>query len=122
MRVTKIKIKNLFGISEYEADGKSVELVGKNGAGKTSVLDAIRYAITNQSDREYIIKNGEKEGEIFIETDTGLTIDRKARTDRADYKSVKQGKDAVGSPEAFLKTIFTPLQLEPMEFIAMDTD
>jgi exonuclease SbcC len=120
MRVTKIKIKNLFGISEYEADGKSVELVGKNGAGKTSVLDAIRYALTNQSDREYIIKNGEKEGEIFIETDTGLTIDRKARTDRADYKSVKQGKDAVGSPEAFLKTIFTPLQLEPMEFIAMD--
>jgi len=120
MRVTKIKIKNLFGISEYEADGKSVELVGKNGAGKTSVLDAIRYALTNQSDREYIIKNGEKEGEIFIETDTGLTIDRKARTDRADYKSVKQGKDAVGSPEAFLRTIFTPLQLEPMEFIAMD--
>lgn len=120
MKVTKIKIKNLFGISEYEADGKSVELVGKNGAGKTSVLDAIRYALTNQSDREYIIKNGEKEGEIFIETDTGLTIDRKARTDRSDYKSVKQGKDAIGSPEAFLKTIFTPLQLEPMEFIAMD--
>lgn len=120
MKVTKIKIKNLFGISEYEADGKSVELVGKNGAGKTSVLDAIRYALTNQSDREYIIKNGEKEGEIFIETDTGLTIDRKARTDRSDYKSVKQGKDAVGSPEAFLKTIFTPLQLEPMEFISMD--
>ena len=30
MRVTKIKIKNLFGIKEYEADGKSVELSGKN--------------------------------------------------------------------------------------------
>ena len=120
MKVTKIKIKNLFGISEYEASGKSVELVGKNGVGKSSVLDAIRYALTNSSDREYIIKNGENEGEIYIETDTGLSINRKARNDKADYKSVKQGNNAVGSPEAFLKTIFTPLQLEPMEFIAMD--
>lgn len=35
MKITKIKIKSLFGISEYEADGKNVELAGKNGTGKT---------------------------------------------------------------------------------------
>lgn len=29
MNITKIKIKNLFGIREYEADGTSVELSGK---------------------------------------------------------------------------------------------
>lgn len=57
MRITKIKIKNLFGISEYEADGKSLELIGTNGAGKTSVIDAIRYALTNKSDRKYIVRN-----------------------------------------------------------------
>lgn len=50
MKITKIKVKNLFGIAEYEADGASVELSGKNGAGKTSVIDAIRYALTNKSD------------------------------------------------------------------------
>ena len=120
MRIVKLKIKNMFGISAYEADGKSVELSGKNGVGKTSVLDAIKYALTNKSDREYVIKNGENEGEIYIETDTGLSIERKIRTGMSDYKSVKQGKDNVGSPEAFLKTIFTTLQLNPMEFIAMD--
>lgn len=120
MKITKIVIKNLFGISEHQADGKSVELIGKNGTGKSSVLDAIKYALTNSSDREYIIKNGENEGEIFIETDTGLSIDRKARTAMTDYKSVKQNGNTVNSPEAFLKTLFTPLQLSPMEFIAMD--
>ena len=120
MKITKIVIKNLFGISEHEADGKSVELIGKNGTGKSSVLDAIKYALTNSSDREYIIKNGENEGEIFIETDTGLSIDRKARVAMSDYKSVKQNGNTVTAPEAFLKTIFTPLQLSPMEFIAMD--
>ena len=66
MNIVKIKIKNLFGIKEYEADGKSIELGGKNGTGKTSVIDAIRYALTNKSDRDYIVRNGETEGEILI--------------------------------------------------------
>lgn len=120
MNIVKIKIRNLFGIKEYEANGSSVELSGKNGCGKTSVIDAIRYALTNKSDREFIVHNGETEGEIIVETDTGLTIDRKARTSKSDYKSVKRNGLEVGSPEAFLKEIFTPLQLNPVEFMGMD--
>ena len=86
--ITKIKIKNLFGIREYEADGSSLELSGKNGTGKSSVLDAIKYALTNKSDRDYIVHKGENEGEIIVETDTGLSIDRKVRIGKAPYKSV----------------------------------
>ena len=119
MKVSKIVIKNLFGISEKQLDGRNVELVGENGTGKTSVIDAIRYALTNKSDRDYIVRNGETEGEIIIETDTGLMIDRKARTMQSDYKSVKQNGNTVPSPEAFLKGIITPLQLQPMEFMRM---
>lgn len=119
MRISKIKIRNLFGITEQELNGNSVELTGENGAGKSSVIDAIRYALTNKSDRKYIIRNGETEGEIIVETDSGLSIDRKARTAQTDYKSVKQNGEQIGSPEAFLKTLFVPLQLNPMEFISM---
>lgn len=119
MKISKIKITNLFGIKELELGGSSVELSGSNGVGKSSVIDAIRYALTNKSERKYIVKNGESEGEIIIETDSGLSIDRKARTTLTDYKSVKQNGTAVGSPEAFLKTLFVPLQLNPMEFIGM---
>lgn len=121
MNVTKIKIKNLFGIKEYEMDGSSLELSGKNGVGKSSVIDAIRYALTNKSTREYIVRQGETEGEILVETDTGLMIDRKARTTMAPYKSVKQNGQEVKSPEAFLRDIFTPLQLNPVEFMNMDS-
>lgn len=119
MNITKIKIKNLFGISGYEMNGDSVEISGKNGAGKTSVIDAIRYALTNKSDRKYIVRSGETEGEILIETDNGLRINRKARTTQADYKSVKKDGREVGSPESFLRDIFTPLQLNPVEFLSM---
>lgn len=120
MKVSLVKIKNMFGITEQEFTGSSsIELTGANGVGKSSVIDAIRYALTNKSDRKYIIRNGESEGEIIVETDSGLSIDRKARSEQSDYKSVKQNGAAVGSPEAFLRTLFVPLQLNPMEFIGM---
>lgn len=119
MKVSKIIIKNLFGITEQELDSRSVELIGENGTGKTSVIDAIKYALTNKSDRDYIVRNGETEGEIIIETDTGLSINRKSRTTQTDYKSVKQNGNIVPGPEAFLRDIITPLQLQPMEFMRM---
>ncbi len=119
MKISKIRISNLFGIKEQTLDGKSIEITGSNGQGKTSILDAIRYALTNSSERDYIVKKGESEGEILIETDTGLSINRKKRTQSSDYKSIKQNEKEINSPESFLKEIFTPMQLNPVEFTQM---
>lgn len=119
MKTTKIHIKNLFGISETELDGRSIEVTGSNGVGKTSIIDSIKYALTNDSSRDYVVKNGESEGEIFIETDTGLTIDRKKRVNQADYKNIRQDGKPVQSPEAFVRELFTPLQIDPVKFTQM---
>ena len=119
MKVVKLRIKNLFGIKEFEANGNNMELSGQNGVGKSSVLDAIKYALTNKSERKYIVRNGETEAEVLIETDSGLRINRKARTSQSYYKSVKQNGLEVASPETFLKDIFTQLQLNPVEFMNM---
>lgn len=76
-KITKILIKNLFGISEFEADSKSIELLGGNGTGKTSVLDAIRLALTNRSSTE----------NDFLDDDEPIKC---TRSDQADiYNSVK---------------------------------
>ena len=119
MKTTRITIRNLFGIAECDLDGKSIELSGPKGSGKTSVLDSIRYALTNRSDRDYIIRQGADEGEIIIETDTGLSIDRKTRTTKADSVKVKDGAMLQSRPSEFLNGIFTPLQLNPVEFCEM---
>lgn len=120
MKISKLKIENLYGIEELELGDKSVELTGNNGVGKSSVIDAIRLALTNNSKRKYIVKNGETEGRIYVKLDDGITIDRKKRTDKSDYKSIKDANgNEINSPETFLKDIFTPLQLEPVEFLNM---
>lgn len=119
MKITKLKIRNLFGITEFESDGQSMELDGKNGVGKSAVIDAIKYALTNKSDREYLIKQGETEGEVLIETDSGLRVNRKARTNKADYKSIRQSGEHAEKNESFLREIFTELQLNPVEFAQM---
>lgn len=119
MKTSKITIKSLFGISEQQINGNSIEITGQKGAGKTSVLDAIRYCLTNRSNRDWIIKEGENEGEIIVETDSGLTIDRKARTNKADSVNINENGNRITKPETFLKSIITPLQLNPVEFTQM---
>ena len=119
MKITKLRIRNLFGITAFDSDGKDKELTGKNGVNKSAVLDAIRFALTNKSPREYVLLEGEKEGEVFIQTDTGLSIDRKVRTNKADYKRITQEGDKVDKNEAFLRELFTELQLNPVEFSQM---
>lgn len=99
MKITKIKIRNLFGIKETELDGRSIEISGKNGTGKTSVIDSIRYALTNKSDRDYIIRNGESEGEILAAEEKlktlNIKLEAKNQTIEAEYeaKIAKLDKD-----------------------------
>lgn len=118
MKTSLIKIRTAFGVSEVQLGAGSVELKGPKGAGKSSVLDAIRYALTNRSDRDYIVKQGADEAEIIIETDTGLHLDRKLKTGmETSSLTLKENGLNIPRPQTFLNDILTPLQLNPVEFI-----
>lgn len=120
MKTSLIKIRQLFGVSQIDLSGQSVEITGPKGAGKTSVLDAIRFALTNKSDRDYIVKQGADEGEIIIETNTGLKVDRKRKADMdTSSLGLKENGLNVPRPQTFLENVFTTLQLNPVEFISL---
>jgi len=121
MKITKLKIKNMFGIKELNLDGSDIEISGKNGVGKTSVIDSIRVALANKCGREIIINQGEKEGMVYLETDTGITLDRKNKTEKANSITIKENGELIRKTnEAFLRNLFTFMQLNPMEFLGMD--
>jgi Recombinational DNA repair ATPase (RecF pathway) len=119
VKTSLIKIHSAYGVHETQLGAGSVELTGRKGTGKSSVLDAIRYALTNRSDRDYIVKQGADEAEIIIETDTGLRIDRKRKAEEDTSRlGLKENGLNVPRPQTFLDDIITPLQLNPVEFIS----
>jgi exonuclease SbcC len=119
MKISLIKIKNIFGITERALDGKSVEITGKNKAGKTSIIDAIRYALKHRAEKDLVLRKGEEEGEVLIETDSGISIRRRERLGKLAIDTVKEGKTPVAKPEAFLRSLFTEMQIDPIGFITL---
>src|SRR5581483_5071 len=82
MRLASITITNMAGFASFETKLPSVALIqGKNGQGKSSLLDSIRYAFGRGHDED-MIHGDEKEGEILIELDNGAAVKCKASRER----------------------------------------
>lgn len=119
MKIKSIKIKNFIGIKEfnYNPSGKLNILKGKTGGGKSSVLEAIEKAFSNTGRRTELIRHGEEEAIIYIETDTGLEIDRKLRDGKADYFKLRQQGEGIKSTESELRKFIKGDVFRPLDFI-----
>ena len=119
MKISRLEINNFIGISEFKMDlGKVNIMTGRVGSGKTSIIEAIRKGFTNQNERVEVVRHGEKEATIFIKTDDGLEIDRRLRTNKADYLKVQKNGAVVPSTEKFLKHFIDGELFKPLEFCA----
>ena len=119
MKITKLKITNALGIESKELNPSDVQVIsGANGKGKTSILEAIKMAFNNKGDKTEFVKRGENEACLYVETNNGLIIDRRKRTEKSDYLKIK-GYDH-GS-EGFLKSLFFIEQFNPLDFLELST-
>ena len=121
MKISKLEVRELLGIKEFAWDGKNLEIRGSTGVGKSSVIDAIRLALSNKCGREVVLTKGASEGEVLLETDSGIRAVSKIRTDKADYRYIKQAGEKGEKTEAFIRDLFTELQLDPVKFSLMDS-
>ncbi len=109
-------IKKLVAI-EIEPTGNIVKISGANGAGKTSVLDAIWWALAGQQNiQDKPIREGQEKARIrldlgdmvierrFTASGSTLTVENK---DGARYKS----------PQALLDDLYGKLSFDPLEFM-----
>jgi hypothetical protein len=118
MKITRIDIKNFLGISELTHDfGKINKIKGDSGKGKTSLIEAIEKLFTNTDRRTEVVKHGEKEARIYVELDDGMSVERKVRTEQADYLKVKHDSKGVNSTEGFLRKFINGDIFRPIEFV-----
>lgn len=120
MKINAIKISNFIGIEEFELKPSMVTILkGPKASGKSSVLEAIETAATNIKRRTEVIRHGENEASLFIQTDNGLEIDRRIRNDKADYLKLRQEGEGIKSTEAELRKFISGEIFRPLDFINM---
>ena len=117
MKVQNVGVKNFRGIDwEYfEPKGNHVYLSGKNGSGKTSLIDAIFNNIPDLP-----LKQGSTKGETIVELD-GYTIIRKYSTKNAKGKLtiVDDNGEEQKSPATLLKKLFGLKHFDVPKFLDM---
>jgi len=120
-KIINLKINNIKGLKAVDITpaGNIVMLTGKNGAGKTSVIDAIMYALGGKgAHEEKPVRAGEAFGSIRIDLGDMLVI----QTIEADGKSKlivenKRDNSIYKSPQALLDGFVGKLSFDPLKFI-----
>ncbi len=68
MKISRLSLKNFCGIKELSMSmPQIVALCGKNGMGKTTLLNGLRFALTGAEPEGDIIRNGSMSTEVTIE-------------------------------------------------------
>jgi DNA repair exonuclease SbcCD ATPase subunit len=121
MKIKAIKFNNFIGIDEFVYNpGNLTIFEGPKGSGKSSILEGIETTISNTKRRTEVIKRGNSEATLFIETDTGLEFDRRIRDDKADYFKMRQPGQGIKSTEAEARKFVSGDIFRPLDFINLD--
>ena len=134
LRIFKIRIENIkrIEIFELEPDETMVQLCGKNGAGKTSVLDAIWWALTgNANIQSNPITSGKDSALVRLDLGDVIvtrTFKKKAGKDGEKTKTISslvvETVDGAkySSPQKMLDGLLDKLSFDPGEFAASKPD
>lgn len=129
MKIIALEAENLKRLTavHIEPDGNLVQITGKNGHGKTSVLDAIWWALDG---KEHVqakpIRQGEEQA--IVRLDLGdLVVTRKFRAkEDGSYTTSITVENAEGarfpSPQTMLDELLGELTFDPLAFTRMKAD
>lgn len=118
IRLQAENIKRLIAV-DITPDSAVVRITGKNGAGKSSVLDAIWYALGGTDTLpSQPIRKGETKASITIDLDD-LIVERRF-TAKSSYLEVRNKEGAkFASPQTMLDGLLGHLTFDPLEFMRL---
>lgn len=123
MKIVRLEAENVKRLSAVEItpEGELVVVGGRNGAGKTSVLDSIAYALGGKDAIcEKPLRQGAEHGHVVC--DLGDLIVRRTFTERGGGTLVVENKDGARyrSPQAMLDRLVGRLSFDPLAFARME--
>lgn len=118
IKVLELRAENVKRLRavEIRPAGPVVEIVGRNAQGKSSVLDAIAYALGGAGlCPAEPIRQGEERASATVTLDNGLVVER-SWTAKGNYLVVRDRGEKVTSPQQVLDRLVGSLTFDPLEF------
>ena len=119
MKILQLKSENILNLKAIDITPKdgAIVLTGKNGAGKSAVLDSIFFALTGKKVDE-LIRSGEERAEVFV--DLGEYKVKKVWTAKGERLEVMSKDGALyPKPQTMLNKIIGDLSFDPLAFKTM---
>lgn len=119
MHISHIRIRNILGIAEYDfAPGRGfTEISGKNGQGKTTILEAVK-AIAKGGHDATLLTAGAEDGEIVYVLDNGMEIAKTITETKTDISVRLPGsKKKEAAPAAIVGSLVDQLSNNPVELL-----
>jgi len=117
-QISLLRIANFLGIEEQEIKAAKINILrGPNGEGKTSVIEALEKTFTNKSRRTEVVRHGTDEAALYVELDDGLEVNRRIRSDKADYLKIRKADEGVPSTEKFLRDLVNGNIFRPLDWV-----
>ena len=121
-RIIRLVVSNFLRVktAEVTPDGALVIVAGNNDQGKSSVLNAIAFALSGKDHPIEPIRKGASGTHVILETDA-LIITRKASQSGGAVLEVrdKEGR-VVASPQSALDKLVSRVTFDPFEFTRLD--
>jgi hypothetical protein len=117
MQIIQLQAENVKALTAVEItpDGKPVIITGSNGAGKSSILDAIFFALTNTG-LDDPIRHGTTKAVVKLNLGE-ITIERSVKSGKAPVLSITTDKGLkVSSPQTLLDGLVGELTMDPLAF------
>jgi hypothetical protein len=121
MKIETITINGFKKLQQFAIDpaGKSVEIKGRNGQGKSSIIDAIWCTLTAKDVPGVPINRDSVTAKIVVGLDDGHTA-RLSFNSKGGKSLVVEGPDGepVKAPATFLENLIGKISFDPFEFVS----
>lgn len=119
-RIVTLEVENVKRLHavEIRPDGNLVVIGGRNGQGKTSLLDSIEWALAGGRIDGRPLRNGAHRGRITVETEE-LVVTRRFVASGKSYLEVlaRDTGEKLASPQAILDKLYGRLSFDPLAFM-----
>lgn len=113
-RLQSVEIKNVKGISSLKLQAGAVTVIaGENGAGKSSVIDAIDCVFSGGHDPN-LIRHGADKAEVVLTLDDGVTIRKRITTKDSTLEVRTEDGGIVKAPANYVKRLADSFAFDPI--------